>query len=147
MRHQHFDRHKGQVNLTPIIYLHKISEFSDNRMSWSQQGSLRSFKSLLGKNNAKNAPSFGGPFNQDGELKDVIVVTTMWGQVKKEIGERREEELKNVVFAKMVAAGCRVQRFEDTPESAWRIVDCLTARGLKTLRQQRIVSQKDRVIV
>jgi hypothetical protein len=55
-------------------------------------------------------------------MPNVVVVTTMWSQVRKEIGVKREEQLKNDFWNDMLADGCRTERFGDTRESAWAIV-------------------------
>jgi hypothetical protein len=58
-------------------------------------------------------------------MPNVSLVTTMWGDVREEVGTRRESELKRDFWKEMLASGCRTERFEDTYESAWRIVDSL----------------------
>jgi hypothetical protein len=55
-------------------------------------------------------------------MKNVVIATTMWSEVKMESGVRREEELKRDFWHVMLAGGCRTERFEDTYESAWSIV-------------------------
>lgn len=61
-------------------------------------------------------------------MPSVIIATTMWGEVRKENGERREQELKRDFWKGMVADGCRTERFEDTYESAWRIIGNLAEK-------------------
>jgi len=55
-------------------------------------------------------------------MPNVAIVTTMWSKVVQEDGRVREEELKREVWHDMLADGCGIEHFEDTPESAWRIV-------------------------
>jgi len=55
-------------------------------------------------------------------MLNVAIVTTMWSKVGKKDGIDREEELKKEVWHNMLEDGCGIERFEDTPESAWRIV-------------------------
>jgi len=98
--------YKGKVNLATIIYLHRIT---DNRMSSSLWRNLRMFISLCGQT----------------AMPNVIVATTMWGRMKEDDGTRREEELKRTCWAEMMAGGCRVERFRDSCESAWLIIDRL----------------------
>jgi len=57
-------------------------------------------------------------------MPNVVVATTMWGEVKPENGERREKELKANFWKDLLEHGCQVKRFDDTYESAWDIVGC-----------------------
>jgi len=43
----------------------------------------------------------------------------MWDTVGRDVGKRREEELKTTFWKEMLDAGCRTARFENTRESAW----------------------------
>jgi hypothetical protein len=58
-------------------------------------------------------------------MPHVRIVTTMWCYVPKELGDRRQEELKGEVWKEMLDGGCSVQDFENTRESAWRVIDSL----------------------
>jgi hypothetical protein len=91
------------VHLAAIIYLHRIS---DNRMTGSLLNSLNLFVNLCGQK----------------AMPNVILVTTMWSEVREATAIRREDELRKGFWKDLVAAGCRIERFEDTHESAWRIV-------------------------
>jgi len=55
-------------------------------------------------------------------MLNVAIVTTMWSKVGRKDGMDREEELKKEVWHNMLDDGCGIERFEDTRESAWRIV-------------------------
>ena len=57
-------------------------------------------------------------------LERVLLVTTMWGQVDPTMGDRREKELRGV-WKDMRMLGAGMTRFDNTIESAWRIVDLL----------------------
>jgi hypothetical protein len=107
--------HKGNVNLATIIYLHRIT---DNRMAGSLLKNLRMFVSLCGQD----------------AMPNVVIATTMWGEVKTENGERREKELKETFWKDLLDEGCRVERFEDTYESAWLIVDRLAMEDRAKMR-------------
>jgi hypothetical protein len=61
-------------------------------------------------------------------MPNVIIATTMWGKFDKKDGERREAELERDVWTEMMADGCRIERFENTYESAWRIVGSFTEK-------------------
>jgi hypothetical protein len=96
--------YKGNVNLATILYLHRIS---DNRLSGSAMKNLNLFSSLCG---GKAMPN-------------VVIVTTMWSCVPEELGTKREEDLKKEVWNHMLNDGCRTERFKDTYDSAWDIID------------------------
>ncbi|KDR82091.1 hypothetical protein GALMADRAFT_276688 [Galerina marginata CBS 339.88] len=100
--------YKAQIFLSGIIYLHRIS---DNRMSGAHQVALRMFSELCG---AIAAPH-------------VVLVTTMWDIETKEVGEMREQELAKYYWLTMIQQGACTARFENTEESAWKIIDKLLA--------------------
>ncbi|KIM73228.1 hypothetical protein PILCRDRAFT_15418 [Piloderma croceum F 1598] len=51
-----------------------------------------------------------------------------------ENGARREKELKETFWKDLLDEGCRVERFEDTYESAWLIVDRLAMEDRAKMR-------------
>jgi exonuclease VII small subunit len=59
----------------------------------------------------------------DGAAKNVVLATTMWGNVKPEVGEKREDELKSKYWAGMLELGSQAMHFKDSPASAWNIID------------------------
>jgi hypothetical protein len=63
------------------------------------------------------------------QVPNVTVATTMWSKVEEETGEQREEQLKTSFWEGMVSNGSRIQRFNDTYESAWNIVGRLIPRA------------------
>jgi hypothetical protein len=76
-------------------------------------------------------------------MPNVVIATTMWGEVAKEKGERREKELKETFWKDMLDNGCRVERFEDTYESAWFVIDCIaTDDWAKVQLSQEIVERR-----
>jgi hypothetical protein len=66
-------------------------------------------------------------------MQNVIIVTTMWSYVPKEVGNKREEDLKRDVWNHMLGNGCSVKRFEDTHDSAWNIVSNVTQQKPETM--------------
>jgi hypothetical protein len=56
-------------------------------------------------------------------MPNVVIATTMWSKVSEAEGIAREKELKSKFWNGMLADGCRIERFKDTHESAWRIID------------------------
>jgi len=73
-------------------------------------------------------------------MPNVVIATTMWGEAKKESGERREEQLKRDFWQGMMADGCRIERFEDTYDSAWRIIGNMSQKspGINVLIQKEM---------
>jgi hypothetical protein len=67
-------------------------------------------------------------------MPNVVIATTMWGEVKQENGERREKELKEAFWKDLLDGGCRVERFKDTYESAWFIIDRLATEDWAKMR-------------
>jgi hypothetical protein len=63
-------------------------------------------------------------------MPNVVMATTMWGKlIDKKEGEAREEELKGDFWKEMITNGCTIERFEDTHESAWNIIDSLAEKN------------------
>ncbi|KAF8232380.1 hypothetical protein L208DRAFT_1397596 [Tricholoma matsutake] len=96
--------YKSNVKIAGIIYLHRIS---DNRMSGSPLKNLQMFGKLCG----------------DGAIKKVVLATTMWTKVKRDVGERRENELKEKYWAGMLELGSQMMRFGDSFQAAWKVID------------------------
>ena len=55
-------------------------------------------------------------------LKNVALVTNMWGGVTPQVGESREQELKDNYFGVAIEKGARLCRHYNTPESARAIL-------------------------
>ena len=53
------------------------------------------------------------------------MVTTKWSKVTIEEGVQREQELKADFWKDMIDTGCGTARFEDSYDSAWRIIGSL----------------------
>jgi len=110
--------YKGNFDLAAIVYLHRIS---DNRMAGSLRTGFQTFGSLCGQD----------------AMPNVILATTMWGEVKKRnIGEQREKELKENYWRDMLKDGCRLLRFNGTYDSAWEIVGGLAKEDKGKARPQ-----------
>jgi len=85
-------------------------------MAGSLLNNLRMFTSLCGQKAMPNA----------------VLVTTMWSEVSKATGRQREEELRRDFWKDLVAVGCGIERFEDTRESAWRIIGNIVEKNSGT---------------
>jgi hypothetical protein len=63
-------------------------------------------------------------------IPHVVIVTTMWAYVPKEMGNKREEALRRDVWKDILGDGFSVVRFQDTYESAWNIVGNITRKEM-----------------
>jgi hypothetical protein len=98
---------KQQITLPGIIYLHRIS---DRRFGEKpQKKTLGHFKALCG----------------DRWPEKVVLVTTMWRQVGRELGEKRQLPLE-AHFEEMLTLGCKTMPFKATFKSAWDVLDAVT---------------------
>jgi hypothetical protein len=61
-------------------------------------------------------------------MPNVVIVTTMWSDIKEEDGVRREAQLKGGYWQEMVVNGCKTERFENTYESAWSIINSVAGK-------------------
>lgn len=120
------DSYKQQIPLAAIIYLHRIS---DNRMGGSPLKNLQMFASMCGGD----------------AMPRVVLGTTMWGEVAKGTGERREGELKSKFWADMIDQGCRMVRFGDSYDSAWDVIGKLPAAKEGVIISHEIVDDKKRL--
>lgn len=55
-------------------------------------------------------------------LQNVILTTTMWDEIKLEVGARMEARLKSKYWKTMIDQGSATARFHGTTESAWDIL-------------------------
>ena len=72
-------------------------------------------------------------------LKNVVVVTNMWSEVSREVGEAREAELasRDIFFKPVLDKGAQLVRHENTQESAQAIMHYLISNHPLALRIQR----------
>lgn len=110
----------GTVQLTGIIYLHRIT---DARMSGSSLKNLNMFKKLCGED----------------AYKHVVLGTTMWGNLNgpnlsHDTGLEREKELKTRKdwWGLMCDRGSQVFQHDGGKQSAMRIVESLIERRKQT---------------
>lgn len=108
--------------LTGIVYVHPMNR---NRMDGTQTNSLRLFENLCGDN-----------------MSGVTIVSSMWDLVAKEVGIKREVELKDIYWKQYMDRGCTTSRFDNTPKSAHSIVEAMvTSPGITLRLQQEIVDE------
>ena len=99
-------RQEYPTRLAGIIYVHRIS---DERLSGISARNFKMFRELC-----------GGP-----SLKNVILVTNMWGEVSKDVGEARERELTTNLFKPVLDKGARLARHHNAAQSAHDIIRCI----------------------
>jgi hypothetical protein len=78
-------------------------------------------------------------FCGDNALKNVVIVTNMWGEVKPHIGEAREAELmgKGLFFEPALKKGAQMARHKNTVSSAKHIIRLILNRDPLPLHIQR----------
>ena len=98
-------RYEQKIKLAGVLYFHRIS---DVRMSGTPVKNFKMFRKLCGES----------------ALRNVVIVTNMWGGVDHQVGERREAELKgkDKFFKPVLEKHAQMTRHEDTIESAQRIL-------------------------
>lgn len=78
-------------------------------------------------------------------MKNAVIVLNMWDEVKLEMGEAREGELResDLFFKPAVTAGASLMRHDNTKESAMKIIDRVISQSPEHLEIQReIVDEK-----
>ena len=96
-------RYKNGSKLAGIIYIHRIS---DERFTGISVRNFKMFRKLCG----------------DPTLKNVILVTNMWGKVEGSVGEAREKELAEVYFRAALEKDAQLARHHNTTQSAHEII-------------------------
>ncbi|KAJ7455268.1 P-loop containing nucleoside triphosphate hydrolase protein [Mycena galericulata] len=106
--------------LAGVIYMHRIS---DVRMGGISTHNFKMFRQLCGEST----------------LKNVVIVTNMWGEVGREVGEAREAELASDerFFKPVLDKGARLLRHDNDAASAQAILHYLIGNQPRALRIQR----------
>ena len=105
---EHISSIKG-LRLSGLLYLHRIT---DDRVGGTAMKNLRMFQKLVG----------------DDSMKNVILVTTMWGKLQpSDDGDARVKQLTETgkFWGGMIASGARHERYNGTGEDALRIIDMM----------------------
>jgi len=58
----------------------------------------------------------------DSTLKNVVIITNMWGEVSQDVGEARENELTTSFFKPVLDKGAQLARHHNTAQSAHDII-------------------------
>ena len=114
-------RYESGSKLAGVIYIHRIS---DKRFTGISSRNFKMFRELCG----------------DSSLKNVILVTNMWGEVSKDVGEAREEELTTNFFKSVLDKGAQLARHHNTAQSAYNIIRSI-------MKNQPIILQIQRELV
>ncbi|KAH0425956.1 hypothetical protein CcaCcLH18_10660 [Colletotrichum camelliae] len=116
--------YEQKIHIRGIVYLHRIT---DVRMQGAAIKNLFMFKKLCGKD----------------ALPNVILATTMWEEVRENIGQRREEELRATpeYWGEMIRRDSRMVQHHNHYESARNLIHTL----LDTTTQTTLAIQKEMV--
>ena len=83
----------------------------------------------------------------DTTLKNVVLVTNMWGEVSQDVGEARERELTTNFFKPVLDKGAQLARHRNTPESAHDIVRSIMKNQPMVLQIQRELVDEGKNII
>jgi len=89
--------------LAGLIYMHRIS---DRRFGGIAGRNFKIFRELCGETS----------------LKNVVLVTNMWSEVSRDVGEARERELASNFLKPALDKGARMVRHHDTEQSAHDVI-------------------------
>ncbi|KAG6856637.1 hypothetical protein H0H87_002227 [Tephrocybe sp. NHM501043] len=94
------------MKLAGVVYLHEISQ---PRMMGAPRRNLEMFRELCGEK----------------AIRNVVLATTKWEEVSLDLGERREQQLRDNYWKYMLKLGSQMLRFrgQHDTKSAWEIVD------------------------
>ena len=123
-----FDRYEKGSKLAGVIYIHRIS---DKRFTGITGRNFKMFRELCG----------------DTTLKNVILVTNMWGEVSRDIGEAREDELTSDFFKPVLDKGAQMARHHNTAQSAHDIIRRIMKNRPVALQIQRELVDEHKDIV
>lgn len=100
---QLYNSYSNGMKIGGVIYLHDISL---PRLHPASLRNIEVFRRLCG----------------DRALSSVVLATTKWGLVNEQDGTKREAQLLSGLWKDIISAGSSVDRFDNTRESAWRII-------------------------
>ena len=112
-------RYSAGAKLAGVIYVHRIS---DDKFGGLAVKNFRMFRELCGEKT----------------LKNVILMTNMWGRVTPQQGADREQQLRDKFFKAAVDKGAQICRHRaNTPESAREILRKILKNEPLALKIQR----------
>lgn len=120
---QRFARYESGTKLAGIIYIHRIS---DERFTGISVRNFKMFRKLCGEST----------------LKNVVIVTNMWGKVEQSVGEAREQELAEIYFKAALDKNAQLARHHNTTQSSHDIIRRIMKNDPAPLRiQQELVDE------
>jgi hypothetical protein len=83
-----------------------------------------------------------------GGAKNVVLATTMWDKLSRDVnGDEQETGLKEKYWNAMIDEGAAIERFLNTSDSAWRIVDNMVQKNVPKagllFQEERVDQKKD----
>ena len=111
-------RYKNGSKLAGVIYVHRIS---DKRFSGISGRNFKMFRELCG----------------EASLKNVVLVTNMWGEVAHDVGEARERELTSNFLKPALDKGAQMARHHNTEQSAHDVIRRIVNNHPVVLQIQR----------
>ena len=114
--------------LAGVIFVQRIS---DIRFTGIAQRNFRMFRELCG----------------EASLKNVVLVTNMWGTVPLDVGEAREMELTSKYFKSALNKGAQMARHQNTEQSAHDIIRMIMKNNPVVLQIQRELVEERKDIV
>ena len=103
----HDNSYRSEMKLGGVIYFHDIS--LSRMLSTPCKLNPEEFQKLCG----------------DDPVRSVVLGTTKWGNVAKDVGDMRTQQLCDYYWRDMLNQGSKVLKFEDSSKSAWTIVDSI----------------------
>jgi len=122
------NRYEKGSQLAGVIYIHRIS---DKRFTGIAGRNFKMFRKLCG----------------DKTLKNVVLVTNMWGEVPRDVGESREDELSSTFFKPVLDKGAQMVRHHNTAQSAQDIIRVIMKNRPVVLQIQRELVDEHKDIV
>jgi chromosome segregation ATPase len=116
-------RYSAGAKLAGVIYVHRIS---DDKFGGLAVRNFRMFRELCGEKT----------------LKNVILMTNMWGRVTRQVGADREQQLRDNYFKAAIEKSAQLCRHNNTPESARAILRKILKNEPLALKiQQELIEQ------
>ena len=83
----------------------------------------------------------------DTTLRNVVIITNMWGEVTQDVGEGRERELTTNFFKPVLAKGARLARHHNTVQSAHDVIRSIVKNVPIPLQIQRELVEEGKNII
>ncbi|KAG6908989.1 hypothetical protein DXG01_002478 [Tephrocybe rancida] len=130
---QLMSKYARRTKLAGVIYLHEISQ-------------ARTPGPALWKNLEHLSGKIGDDGSNRGGARGVVLATTKWSEVPKEVGERREQSLKDNDWEAMIGLGSQVRQYHDTNSSAWGVVEPILDHVAKVHTIEEDLQEIERII-